>query len=273
MRFGWTPVTALLVLAVPAHAQLSARADATVTGRYVWHGISRAAGLLAQPSLAAGFRLHGLSLDGGAVLHYELDRVAPGELSEVGTGNGGLGETDFWGRAALDVGPARLQASVVRYTFQGDPARGGLGPALNTTEVYAALSTTTQYTRKSLEAWWDVDRVHGGFLRGSFDLPILGWPFPPFAFLFVDGEAGLYIGQHANFDHRGVTHAALGVGAELRAGHLGGIGWATFAGGLRTQLNLDDATRFSGVGKSRDVVVWLWSGVTVVLGRDAREVR
>jgi len=74
----WYGFAGLLAAAPPVTAQLSARADVSAGGRYVWHGISRATGLVAQPSLAMGFRLPRLSLEGGAVLHYELDRVSAG---------------------------------------------------------------------------------------------------------------------------------------------------------------------------------------------------
>ncbi len=282
MHCTWLCLTGLIVAALPAAAQLSARADVSAGGRYVWHGLSRAAGFVMQPSVAVGLRVSRFSIEGGAVLHYELDRVSAGELSETGVGDRNLGEEDFWGRASLVVGPARLHAGVVRYVFRGDAARGGVGPAFNTTEVYAALSTTSSYFNPSLQVSWDVERVRGAFLLASADLPVLGWPFPPYAFLFVHGEAGLNVGQGpnpsrpselANFAGRGITHAGLGVGAEVRAGRVPGIGWATLAAGVRSQLNLDDATRVNGTGRNRDFLVWLWTGMTVVLGGDARSLR
>jgi hypothetical protein len=270
-------VVALLVLTVSAPAsgtaQMMARIDLTAGGRYVWHGISRADGVVAQPSAALGFEIRQFSLEGGAVLHYELHRVSPGELSEAGSGEARLGEEDFWGRALLSLGPVRLSTGVVRYQFHGDSGRGGIGPARSTSEVYAAVSTTSPTFTNSLEAWWDVDRVRGAFLRASVDAPVLAWPFPPYAFLFIEGEAGLNVGQKANFAARGVTHVGLGAGAEVRAGQLGSVGWATLAAGVRSQLNLDDATRVEGVGRTRDINVWLWTGVTVLLGRTARSVQ
>ena len=282
MRHAWSCLAGLVVAAPPAAAQLSARTDLSAGGRYVWHGISRAAGLVAQPSLAVGLRIHGFSLESGAVLHYELDRVSAGELSETGAGGRHLGEEDFWGRASLLIGPTRLDAGVVRYGFRGDPGTGGLGAARNTTEVYAALSISSSYLNPSLEAWWDVERVRGAFLRAAFDLPVLGWPFPPYAFAFVQGDMGLNVGQGpnparpgelANFAGRGITHVGLGAGAEVRARRVAGIGWATLAFGVRSQLNLDDATRVNGTGRNRDFLAWLWTGITVVVGGEARERR
>jgi len=261
-----------MVLAAPIAAQLAGRADAAVGGRYVWHGISRSAGLVAQPSLAVGLRIRTVSLEGGAVLHYELDHVSPGELSESGAGDPRLGEEDFWGRASLTLGSARLQSGVVRYRFRGDSGAGGIGPARNTTEVYAVLSRASSTFNPALEAWWDVDRVHGAFLRASVDVPIVGWPFPPYRFAFVEGDGGVNLGQ-GNFARRGVTHVGLGVGAEMRAKRLPAVGLATLAFGLRSQFNVDEATRVNGVGRRRDFLVWAWTGMTVAMGGDARSLR
>ena len=265
--------------AAPAGAQLSARADLSAGGRYVWHGVSRSAGLVAQPSVAAGFRRNRFSIEGGAVLHYELDSASAGELSQTGAGNRHLGEEDFWGRASLILGPTRLHAGVVRYAFRGDSAQGGVGADRNTTEVFASLSTTSRYLNPTLEAWWDVERVRGTFLRASFDVPVLGWPFPPYAFVFVQGEMGVNIGQGpnptrpeelANFARAGVTHLGLGLGTELRVRRLSGIGSVTLGFGARSQLNIDAATRVDGAGNTQDFILWLWTGMTIVLGAEAR---
>jgi len=279
VRFGWLYLTGLTVLASRAAAQVSARADVSVGGRYVWHGISRSAGLVAQPAVAVGLRVRRLSLESGAVLHYELDRASAGELSETGAGGRRLGEEDLWGRALVVFGPTRVHLGVVRYNFRGDTAQGGVGPARNTTEVFASISTTSRYLNPTFEAWWDVARVRGAFLRGSFDLPVLGWPFPPYAFVFIQGDLGLNVGQGpnpfrpgelANFAARGITHVGLGLGTEVQVRRLSGIGTATLAFGARSQLNVDDAAKFDGPGRRRDFVVWLWSGFTIVLGGDPR---
>lgn len=281
-RVVWSALANLAVAFSPAAAQVALRFDATTSTRYVWHGISRAAGMTAQPSLAAGVRVGRLSLEGGAVRHYELDRVAGGELSEVGAGNRHLGEDDLWGRVALQVGPARLDGGVVRYLFHGDSTRGGLGADRNTTELYAGLSVSGTYFNPTLEAWWDVDRVRGAYLRASVSEPILGWPFPPYVFTFLDGDIGLNLGQGpnasrprdaANFADRGVTHAGIGAEVQLRGGPGRGAGSFTLSVGCRTQINIDDAARFNGLGRSNDIVVWAWTGVTLVLGGGGREPR
>ena len=282
MRHAWSCLAGLVVAAAPAAAQVSARADVSAGGRYVWHGISRSAGLVAQPSLALGLRVHRLSFESGGVLHYELDAASAGELSETGAGGRHLGEQDLWGQASFVLGPTRVHAGLVRYVFRGDSGTGGVGSARNTTEVFALVSTTSRYLNPTVEAWWDVERVRGAYLKGSVDLPVLGWPFPPYAFVFVQGELGLNVGQGpnparpaelVNFATRGITHVGLGLGTEVQLRRLSGIGLATLALGVRSQLNVDDATKFDGPGRRRDFVLWLWSGITMVLGEAKGSVR
>src|SRR5207247_8539424 len=78
VRHAWSCLAGLVVAAPPVAAQLSARTDVSAGGRYVWHGLSRAAGLVAQPSLAVELRAHRLSLHSDAVLHTELAPVPQG---------------------------------------------------------------------------------------------------------------------------------------------------------------------------------------------------
>ena len=261
-------------------AQLSARADFSLGTRYAWHGIPRAAGLAGQPSLAAGLRLRGIAVEGGVVTHYEIDRVAAGELTETGTGAGWRrGEDDLWARVTLHAGPARIQAGVVRYLFHGDPARGGLGPEHNTTELYTSFSTFNTYLNPTVETWWDVDRVRGAYVHASAAFPLMAWPYAPYIFAHIDGDIGLNLGQRvdpaqpgqlANFAGRGVTHAGIGAAVDLRPGHPLGAGKSTITLGFRSQLSFDEATRVNGAGRFSDNSFWVWTSVTLLLGGAAR---
>jgi len=268
--------------AASLHAQASARIDLETSNRYVWHGISRAAGLVLQPSLALGYRLHGLTLASGLVRHYELDRVSEHELSELSAGQGRLGEEDFWIQADLGVGKLRLRSGLVRYRFRGTALHGGGSPLRNTTEAHLAVGATSRYFNPLLEAWWDVDRVRGGFLRASASSPVMGWPIEPFFFAALEGEVGLNLGQApdpvrpadlANFSERGVTHAGLGLDLLFRLSQWPGLGSANVNFRLNSQLNLDDATRYNGIGGTKHLIMWLSAGVTLLLGGEARAVR
>ena len=275
LLIGWAGVA-------PLHAQVSARFDLATSNRYVWHGLSRAAGVVLQPSLAVGYRLRGFTLSSGLARHYELDRVSPDELSELGNSNGHLGEDDLWLQADLAVGSVRLRSGLARYVFRGASPQSGGGALGNTTETYLALGAVTAYLNPQLEAWWDVDRVRGGFLRASANSPVFGWPIEPFFFVSLAGEIGLNLGQQpdparpgdlANFSRRGLTHAGLGLDLLYRASQRPGVGSANLNLGLNAQLNLDDATRYNGAGRKKNTILWLSAGVTLLLGGEARTVR
>jgi len=271
-----------LFAAGPLTAQLSTRVDLSSSTRYVWHGLSRAAGIVLQPSLAVGYRIHNLALASGLTRHYELDRVSPDELSELGNSKGHLGEDDFWVQADLAVGFVRFRTGLVRYLFRGALPQGGGGPLGNTTEAYLTVGSTGTYFNPQLEAWWDVDRVRGGYLLASASSPIMGWPLEPFFFAALDGEVGVNLGQApdptrpadlANFSERGLSHAALGLNLLFRASQWPGLGSASISLSLRGQLNLDDATRYNGIDRTKNFVVWLSAGVTLLFGGEARIVR
>ncbi len=270
----WCPFTS-----EPLAAQLTARLDLAPSTRYVWHGLSRAAGGVIQSSAAAGLRLQRFTIAGGVVRHFEWDRPAPGGLSQLGDGDGHTGEDDIWAQGAFDLGRLRFRSGVVRYVFRGKTPVGGAGPLDNTTEVYVAVDATSRYVNPTLEAWWDVGRVRGGFLRATATSPVLGWPFEPFFVVALTGEVGVNLGQEpdparpadlANFAGRGVTHTALGLKIARRLHYWSGVGSASLDLGVNTQLNFDNATRYDGVGRSRNVIVWLSVGITALLGGEAR---
>jgi hypothetical protein len=272
-----------LIVVIPLSAQPVARLDLAASSRYVWHGLSRAAGLVLQPSLAVGYQLRGFSLASGLARHYELDGVSPGELSELRNSGGHLGEDDFWVQADVVLGSVRLRSGIVRYVFRAaSPPQGGVGPLGNTTEAYFAAGVTSTYLNPSVEAWWDVARVRGGFLRVSASTPAVGWPIEPFVFLSLGGEIGVNLGQAAdptrpadlaNFSRRGLTHAGLALDLLFRVSRWPGLGSANLNLGLNSQLNLDDATRYDGSGRSQKVILWLSAGITLLLGGEARTQR
>ena len=274
LSLAWLPPTLA--------AQFEARLDLSASNRYVWHGLSRAAGCVVQSSAAAGFRIDRFTISTGWVRHHELDQVSPGEITELGVGKGRVGEDDVWVQGAFDLGRLQLRSGVVRYVFPGLAPEGGGGPLRKTTEVYASAGTTSKYLNPSVEAWWDVGRVRGGFLKASASSPVIGWPLEPFVFIALTGEAGVNLGQGrdparphdlANFFGRGVTHAGLGLTGVYPLQHWSGVGSASLDFGLNSQLNLDRATRFNGIGRTSRLMLWLSAGVTLLLGGEAKVLR
>jgi len=266
----------------PLAAQLTARLDLSSSTRYVWHGLSRADGNVAQWSTAAGLWLGRLTIAGGFIRHFELDQASPGELSELGDGTGHVGEDDVWAEGAFEHGRLRFRSGVVRYVFRGESPKGGGGPLRNTTEIYVAAAATSPYLNPTVEVWWDVGPIQGGFLRASASSPVIGWPFQPFFFVALTGDVGVNVSQGrdaarpgdlANFAGRGVTHVGLGVIIDRRLHHWRGWGSASLDVGLNSQLNLDQATRYNGIERSCNLMLWLSVGLTLLLGGEAKTLR
>jgi hypothetical protein len=269
---GWL---LLLHAVVSLGAQPVGRIDLEVSNRYVWHGISRAAGFVLQPSLAAGYQFDRLVLGAGLVRHYEPGGSRPGELSQLASGTDRVGEDDAWVQASLSLGSWRVRSGLTRYIFRS-------GPPHNSTELSAAISLATRYLTPTLEAWWDIGRVRGGYVSASATSPLFGWPAEPYFFAALTGEVGLNLGQSpdaarpsdlAHFASRGVTHAALGFSVTNRVRHWRGTGSATLSLGLQSQFNFDQATRYDGPGRQDRVTLWLTAGITVVLGGEAKRAR
>lgn len=271
-----------LTVNTPLSAQFHARLDLSSSNRYVRNGLSRAAGLLVQSSMTTGFRFDRLSINGGIVRHLELDQVRSGELSELGAGQGRVGEDDFWAGAAFDAARLHFRSGVIRYVFRGETPQGAAGLLRNSTEIYAAVGAKSTYLYPTLEAWWDVDQVRGAFLKASAASPVIGWPYAPFLFISITGELGMNLGQGrdparpgdlANYVDRGLTHAGLGLNVLRRLKHWDSVGSASLSVDWTGQLNLDEATRFDGFGRSINQSSWVSVGVTVVLGGEARVLR
>lgn len=260
---------------IPLTAQPVGRIDLNLANRYVWHGLSRAAGMVLQPSVALGYQFDRLVFGAGVVRHYELGGPGPGEPSQLASGTGRVGEDDAWAQVELALGSLRLRSGFTRYVFRAGPPR-------NTSEISAAIAVSSRYLNPALEAWWDIGRVRGGFVRASASSPVFGWPAAPYVFAVLTGEVGLNVGQSpdparprdsSHFASRGLTHAAVGLSVLNRLHHWNGVGSANLSLGLHGQLNLDDGTRHDGPGRQQSVIFWFSAGATVILGGEARRRR
>jgi len=275
-RLLWCWLLGLLAASAPRplRGQADARADLLVSDRYAWRGINRATGWVARLHAGASARLGPGVLGIGAMEVRELFDAGSGDLTNVGSGRRGLGERNWWAEYRLPVGRVDLAAGAVRYTYHGEPALGGRPSGDNTTEVYATVEAGRTYLSPALSAYWDVDRVRGVYLEASGRLPILGWPFPPEIFGYLDGAVGLSLGQDpdparpgdlAYYDGDGLTHAQLGISMDLKR-----TANVAFGGGVRFGVGLDDRARLGADGRTRDLFVTVWFGATVGAGLPVR---
>ncbi len=269
-------LAASLALGLPGvlPAQADVRADLLAANRYVWRGINRVTGWNAQLQGGGSVGLGPGVLGAGVHEVRELFEAAAGNRTEVGLDRRGLGERSWWAEYRVPAGPVDLAGGAVHYTYHGTAALGGRSRDDNTTELYLAAEARRTYLSPMLAAYWDVDRVRGVYLEASGRLPLLGWPFPPEVFVYLEGALGLSVGEDpdperpgdlAYYDGDGFTHAQLGLAVDLKR-----TSRLAFGGGVRVGAGFDEAARLGADGRERDLVVTLWMGATVGAGLPAR---
>ncbi|HEX8904063.1 MAG TPA: hypothetical protein VF771_04435, partial [Longimicrobiaceae bacterium] len=160
-----TAVTLLSIMS-PAAAQPAAGVDLTFTDNWVWRGVTRAGSHTLQPAAWARVDGHGHALAAGAWGSFEL---APGAITTSGHGKWQLGEVDVWSQATARLGTTDLAAGVVRYLYPADAGSSGRTSAFNTTEAYVQVQPRpgTLPIEPKVTLYWDVDRVHGGYVEVS----------------------------------------------------------------------------------------------------------
>jgi hypothetical protein len=252
--------------AVPAAAAptLWAQFDLQATTRRLWHGLTRVSGLGVTSQAQIGTRVPLGSLAAGAMQTWDLCQCL-GNVRLLGGRRRGLGELDLWGEYRIGTGDFGLSAGVVRYIFEGSRARGGIGSESNSTELYVTAEAQQIYLSPRLSAWIDLGPVGGTYLELGETIPLLGWPYPPFLEVYLDGELGFSISQGPNpndpaqlarFRSNSFTHARLKVGADVlrRA-------YTTIPISLEFQANFDGAAKRPRSGVSRDFAFGLSAGL------------
>ena len=254
----------------PLPAQ-SLRADLTMANRYLWHGINRTTNWVAQMDAAASTAVAGGGMAVGVFENRELVESEAGQITQVGIGEHGLGERDFWLEYRRAVGSQEVFLGATRYTFHGDSTLGGRSAAENTTELGFGFRARLTEFAPALTAYWDVDRVNGWYLEGSAAAPLLAWPYPPQINVLLDAALGLNFGEGPNVDHpdeaahysgNGFTHFALGLSVDLQHGSR-----LSSNLGVRVQAGIDQAAKIGAEGRSRSAFATYWIGGTLRLGR------
>jgi hypothetical protein len=246
--------TALVqALAIPsaAGAQVDLNLDAMVSSAYVWRGVTRVSGWVAQPEGFLSVKAGRTFLAGGAWASYELGHAGPDDLSDLGTGQAGLAEVNYWGQATWSLGLVQAALGGIRYTFRGTAPAAGRTRANNTTELYANLRATSKYVVPGVAVWLDVDRVSGAYIEGSAAVPLLANPLAtPFIALITRATVGYSLGQEVNagdpaqgayFARAGVTHLDLALSGDVTLHPLRVPTVLRLEG--HAQFNTDEATR------------------------------
>jgi hypothetical protein len=233
-----------------------ARFDLQATTRRLWHGLTRVSGLAATSQVQLGMGAPGGSVAVGAIETWDLCRCL-GKVRLLGGGDRGPGELDLWAEYRLGTGDVSLSGGAVRYIFHGRTSRGGIGSEGNSTELYLTAEVQQVYLSPRLSAWVDVGPVKGTYLELGGALPLLGWPYPPFHELYLEGDVGFSLSQGPNsgkpaqlprFAGNGFTHARIKLGADVMRRR-----YTTFPVGIELQANFDDAVRSARGGPPRDL--------------------
>ena len=254
-------VVLLQALELPrcSYAQVYLGLDATLSSPYVWRGVTRANGWTAQPEGFLSAKAGGGFLSAGAWASYELGHAGPNELSDLGVGQAGLAELDYWGQANWSLGLFQASLGGIRYTFRGAAPTAGRTRADNTTELYMDLRATSKYIVPDVGLWLDVDRVRGAYIETSITVPVLANPLAaPFIALITHAAVGYTLGQEgAYFTRAGITHVDLSASGDVTLHPLRVPTVVRLEG--HVQFSADDATRLSSASPSdarRSAKLW-----------------
>lgn len=266
----------LAALAVPSAvpAQSDARMDVVVANRHIWRGVNRATAWVGQVQGSGSLRVGPGALGAGVSELREMFEAAAGNVTEVGQDRRGLGERNWWAEYRFPVGPVSIGGGAVHYTYHGAANLRGRGPENNTSELFLAAELTRTDLSPMLAAFWDVEAARGLYLEASGRAPLLGWPWPPEVFIYLDGAFGFSAGLDPNPGRRGelsyyadagFTHAQLGLAVDVkRTSHV------ALGGGFRFTRPFDASARGGADGRDRSLFLTLWAGATLGSGLPKR---
>jgi hypothetical protein len=265
---------AAVAMPSPALAQRDVRLDLVFANRHIWRGINRVTAWVGQVQGSGSLPVGPGGLGAGVSELREAFEAAEGNVTEVGRGRRGLGERNWWAEYRLPIGPTAISGGAVHYTYHGTADLRGRGRENNTTEVFAAVEVTRTHLSPMLAAYWDVDAARGLYLEASGRVPILGWPWPPEVFGYLDGALGFSAGLAADPDRPddlsyyagdGFTHAQVGLSVDVKR-----TSRVAFGGGVRFTRGFDGRAKRGADGRDRNLFVTLWAGATLGLGLPER---
>jgi hypothetical protein len=257
--------TLLLSLsAVPLVGQVVG-VDVSIASRGIWRGLIRTSRPVVEGDAFASLPLSGsVRLTAGGWASLEPFSPSSTALTNCEHLSGCLGEKRLWAELALNTPTASLHAGWIGYFDRRFPAPNGtsLGSRRDTHEISASLWFPRVYLAPRFSAWFDIDKVGGGYFEGTLAVPVLGnINAAPFWALYLTGELGYSFGQTFDQDKPDnpfyyadgrITHLDLGVGSDLPIGS----SWFSSSASLHARVAVDDAATRYGL-KSNSVDRWL----------------
>ena len=259
-------VGGIFASAVPAAAQTTVGADASLFSSYVWRGLSLTNKPVLQPDLYVTFPAGKASVTVGGWANIDLGQYddVNDDISESGgLSSFNFAEFDPWAEVSFPVGEkTTLTGGITAYIYPNDvdvAPNGGLGSDANTVELYAKAAFDVLLSPK-LSMWYDVDKINGAYFEAAVSHTI---PASEKVGIVLGAIAGLSAGQGVpdsgddsfNFADDGFTHLDLSAGVPLTAGVF------TITPVFHFVINGDDFTKFTSPTDESDTKAW--GGVTI----------
>lgn len=270
-----TAGTLLLALAVPcaeaSAVQLTVGADAALSTRYVWRGVTRTSEPVIQPSAYLAVERGPSFLTAGVWLSFEPFAGDESDLSDTGLARRGLGETNYWAEYSRSTRMADIAVGWTGYRFQPEPGTGGRSNGFNTHEIYGRLVLRAVPALQINSAvWYDFDAVHGAYIESGANLriPFLPLRAGPVRTLHLGLLSAWSVGQEeedterrevAHFADRGLAYLELALWSSFHVTPLWSLSPA-----LHFQINRDRLTKRTGAspGATSDSKLWFTMHVT-----------
>lgn len=275
--FGLAPVyrikpvpILLLTLAVPCvkarAAQVTVGADAALSTRYVWRGLTRTSDPVIQPSLYLALQRGPSFLTAGLWFSFEPFEGDASDLSDTGLDRRGVGELNYWAEYSRSAGPADLALGWTGYRFRREPGARGRSSTFNSSEIYGRLLLRpVPALQLRTGVWYDVDSVDGAYIESGVDLriPLLPLRTRPVSMLHLGILSAWSVGQEVNdADSLEIAHFA-----DPGLAYLELAIWSSFyvapswslAPALHFQISRDALTKRTGAGPGAvsDSKLWL----------------
>ena len=266
---AWAQATEEAASAEPA---VTVGADLALNSRYMFWGLTLSNKPVWQPDVWVSWN----GFTGGVWGNFEFDSQSSASDYTSGGDHSGNTEIDYWLEYAHAIGPAFTKLGVILWTYdrsntgslspyatqQNFPGLNN-GPAIDSTEIYAAATFSDAPLSPNITLYYDIDLYKGlfGWVSVSKGVDIKGKTLTLGALAgFSFGESNLGSSDIPLFVNEGLTHIDLSAAMSFAAGN------TTITPNVHVQYNIDDATRITSGTQADDDMVFT-AGVTIAWSR------